>query len=136
MTKTQIWVAGFLVLFLILFGLQKLTQKDEAPMHPGMEMNAPPPAGEQNALSLINANGCTSCHGQDLKGSNLGPGLTGLKENWSSRESLINYLRNPNSFMDEDRFKDYKQRYNTIMPPFNNLDVKDLGKIADYLLTL
>jgi len=135
MTKTQIWVAGFLVLFLILFGLQKLTQKDEEPVHPGTEMSGAKPTGDQTALSLINANGCTSCHGQELKGSNLGPSLAGLKEFWSSRESLINYLRNPNSFMDKDRFKDYRQKYNSVMPPFNNLDVKDLGKIADYLLT-
>jgi len=136
MTKTQIWVAGFLVLFLILFGLQKLTQKDEEPVHPGTEMSGAKPTGDQTALSLINANGCTSCHGQELNGSNLGPSLTGLKEFWTSRESLINYLRNPNSFMDKDRFKDYRQKFNSVMPSFNNLDVKDLGKIADYLLTL
>lgn len=136
MTKTQIWVAGFLVLFLILFGLQKLTQKEEENSHPGNAVGGTSTGGEQTALSIINANGCTSCHGSDLSGSNLGPSLIGIKGYWSSRDNLINYLRNPNSFMDKDRFRDYKEKFNTVMPPFNNLDVKDLGKIADYLLSI
>ena len=86
---------------------------------------------------LIQSFGCTNCHGADLAGTNMGPSLKGLKEFWSSRDNLINYLRNPNSFMDSDRFKEYKAKYpNGIMPSYGNKDVKDLGKIADYLLTL
>jgi hypothetical protein len=39
--------------------------------------------------------------------------------------------------MSKDRFKDYKAKYpNVIMPSYNNVDVKDLGKIAEYLLQL
>jgi len=65
----------------------------------------------------------------------MAPSLKGLKEYWSSRDDLINYLRNPNSFMDSDRFKAYEAKYpNGIMPSYDNKDVKDLGKIADYLL--
>jgi hypothetical protein len=67
----------------------------------------------------------------------MGPSVKGLKEFWSNRDNLINYLRNPNSFMDADRFKEYKVKYpNGIMPSYGNKDVKDLGKIADYLLGL
>jgi len=84
---------------------------------------------------LIQSFGCINCHGADLAGTNMAPSLKGLKELWSSRDNLINYLRNPNSFMDSDRFKAYRAKYpNGIMPSYGNKDVKDLGKIADYLL--
>ena len=59
-----------------------------------------------------------------------------IKKYWS-RDQLINYLRNPNSFMSSERFQDYKAKYsNVIMPSYTNIDVKDLGKIAEYLLEL
>jgi len=52
------------------------------------------------------------------------------------KESLLNYLRNPNDFMDDARFQEYRQKYpNQIMPPYGNKNIKDLGKIVDYLLT-
>lgn len=139
MTKPQIWVAVFLLLFIVLFMIGRLTKEEEV-IKDFSEMNEPT-MGEQTASELtgdklIQTFGCINCHGSNLQGSNMGPSLIGLKEFWSSREDLINYLRNPNSFMDKDRFKEYKVKYpNGIMPSYNNKDVKDLGKIADYLLT-
>jgi hypothetical protein len=45
-------------------------------------------------------------------------------------------MRNPESFMDGDRFKAYKAKYpGTIMPSFNNISVQELGKIAEFLLS-
>ncbi|MBE0552020.1 MAG: cytochrome c [Ignavibacterium sp.] len=140
MTKPQIWVAAFLLLFIVLFMIGRLTKEEEV-MKDFSGMNNSP-MGEQttNELTgdkLIQSFGCNNCHGGDLAGTNMGPSLKGLKEFWSSRDNLINYLRNPNSYMDKDRFKEYKARYpNGIMPSYGNKDVKDLGKIADYLLTL
>jgi len=139
MTKPQIWVAAFLLLFIVLFMIGRLTKEEEV-IKDFSEMNEPT-MGEQTTSELtgdklIQTFGCANCHGVNLEGSNIGPSLIGLKEFWSSREDLINYLRNPNSFMDKDRFKEYKVKYpNGIMPSYNNKDVKDLGKIADYLLT-
>ena len=138
MTKPQIWVAAFLLLFIVLFMLGRLTKKEE-PMKNFSGMGSQ--MGEQTTTELtgdklIQSFGCINCHGADLAGSNLAPSLKGLKQYWSSRDALINYLRNPNSFMDSDRFKVYRAKYpNEIMPSFGNKNVKDLGKIADYLLT-
>lgn len=132
MSKSQMWVAGFLLVFLILFGLSQITKDDDIIME-NENMSSGEP-NETNAFTLIRNNGCVSCHGSDLMGSNLGPSLMNIKENWSSREELISYLRNPSSFMDKDRFRAYKEKYpSVVMPPFNYLDIKDLGKIADYL---
>jgi cytochrome c2 len=82
---------------------------------------------------LVASLGCTGCHGSDLAGTNMAPGLHNLKQNWS-RDELINYLRNPSSYIKSESFKNFRAMYpNTIMPSFSNIDVKELGKIADYL---
>lgn len=138
MTKPQIWVAVFLLLFIVLFLLGRITQKEE-PIKDFSGMNNQS-MGEQNTtelsgVKLVQSFGCINCHGADLAGTNMGPSLKGIKQYWSSRDNLINYLRNPNSFMDKDRFREYKLKFpNGIMPSYGNKDVKDLGKIADYLL--
>lgn len=139
MTKPQIWVAAFLLLFIVLFTIGRLTREEE-PMRDLSGMDNSPMGGQTNAEltgdKLTQSFGCVNCHGADLAGSNLAPSLKGLKQYWSSRDGLINYLRNPNSFMDSDRFKVYRAKYpNGIMPSFGNKNVKDLGKIADYLLS-
>ena len=138
MTKPQVWVAAFVVLFIILFFLGRLTKKEE-PMKDfsgmGSQMSEQSTA-ELTGEKLVESFGCVNCHGVDLAGTNMAPSLKGLKQFWTSRDNLINYLRNPNSFMDSDRFKAYRAKYpNGIMPSYGNKDVKDLGKIADYLLT-
>jgi cytochrome c2 len=139
MTKPQIWVAAFLLLFIVLFMIGRLTKEEET-MKDFSGMNDSP-MGQQSSEELtgdrlIESFGCINCHGSNLAGTNMGPSLKGLKEFWSSRDNLINYLRNPNSFMDKDRFREYKVKYpNGIMPSYGNKDVKDLGKIVDYLLT-
>jgi len=139
MTKPQIWVAVFLLLFIVLFMIGRLTKEEEVMKDLSGTNNSS--MGEQTTSELtgdklIQTFGCINCHGADLAGTNMGPSLKGIKEFWSSRDNLINYLRNPNSFMDKDRFKEYKVKYpNAIMPSYGNKDVKDLGKIADYLLT-
>lgn len=139
MTKPQIWVAVFLLLFIVLFMIGRLTKEEET-MKDFSGMNDSP-MGQQSSSELtgdklIESFGCINCHGSNLAGTNMGPSLKGLKQFWSNRDNLINYLRNPNSFMDKDRFKEYKIKYpNGIMPSYGNKDVKDLGKIVDYLLT-
>lgn len=138
MTKPQIWVAAFLAAFILLFILQKATKKEEAPQrdlssqmnNQMMEENTT----ELTATQLVSNFGCTNCHGNDLAGTNLAPALNNLTQYWG-KESLLNYLRNPNDFMNDARFQEYKQKYpNQIMPSYGNKDIKDLGKIVDYLL--
>jgi len=137
MTKPQIWVAAFLAAFILLFILQKATKKEEAPRDLSSQMNNPMSEENVTELSgqqLINNFGCTNCHGNDLAGTNIAPALTNLTQFWG-KESLLNYLRNPNDFMNQKRFQEYKEKYSgQIMPSYGNKDIKDLGKIVDYLL--
>lgn len=138
MTKPQIWIASFVFLFLILFIINQVTKKEEEAKNPvenpvpQTDMNSEENTGEQ----LVRRLGCISCHGTDLKGSRMGPDLSSIKDFWS-RDQLINYFRNPNSYMDSERMKKYKKDFpGVIMPPFNHVDVKELGKIAEYLLEI
>lgn len=139
MTKPQIWVAAFLVVFILLFMLQKLTQEEEKPRDFSGQMNNQmmeenTTGSDLTAEQLISNFGCTNCHGGDLQGTSMAPALTNLPQYWG-KESLLNYLRNPNDFMNEKRFIEYKEKYpNQIMPPYGNKDIKDLGKIVDFLL--
>ena len=139
MTKPQIWVAAFLALFILLFLLQRATKQEET-NNPNLSTNTVPQSNINSenisGKDLIGRIGCYNCHGNDLAGTAKGPSLIGIKEYWS-RDQLINYLRNPNSFMSSERFKNYKEKFpNVMMPSYNNIDVKDLGKIAEYLLQL
>jgi cytochrome c553 len=139
MTKPQIWISAFLLLFIVLFMIGRLTKEEET-MKDLSSMNSSPMGQQSNdeltGEKLVMSFGCLNCHGGNLAGSNMAPSLKGLKQFWSSRDDLINYLRNPNSFMDSERFLGYKAKYpDKLMPAYSNKDVKDLGKIADYLLT-
>ena len=139
MTKSQIWVASFLVLFLILFFLGRVsknvdTENKQSTTSPMPQSNMT--SEDLNGQELTAKLGCVNCHGSDLNGTKMGPSLHDVKDNWT-RDKLINYLRNPSSYMDSDRFKEFQQQYPGInMPSFNNIQVKDLGKVAEYLLGL
>ncbi len=139
MTNAQKWVAAFLIVFIALFLLSKVTEKEEdfteeLDFYSGQQ-NENVAATSTDGLSLMNKIGCTNCHGVDLKGTKLAPTLYSAKDYWK-RDNLINYLRNPSSYSGDDRFEAYKKEYGTVMPAYGNIDVKDLGKIADYLLGL
>jgi len=137
MTNAQKWVAGFLALFLIIFILGRITMKDEhiPTMHENYESGNSEQAGEIDGLTLIQQNGCTACHGGDLNGTQMAPALVNIKQHWT-RDGLINYLRNPSAYSGDARFDEYRAKYkNIMMPSYGNLDVKDLGKMAEYLLT-
>lgn len=137
MTNAQKWVAAFLALFLVLLIIGKLTKKEDSEDSVMQQMMQKTEQTQQEAdgLTLIQQNRCLNCHGENLQGTQMAPALSNLKEFWD-RDKLINYLRNPSSFGTDKRFVDYKEKYqNIIMPSYNNIDVKNLGKIADYLLT-
>ncbi len=129
MTNAQKWVALFLVVFIFLFVLSKITRKEEV----GTNINYE--SYEEDAVSIMQSQKCFQCHGSNLNGSEKGPSLFGIQKYWS-RDALINYLRNPSSYASDKRFEEYKKHYKEFMPSFEEVDTKKLGKIADYILNL
>lgn len=136
MTKTQIWLSGFVLLFAALFFLGRITKNEEPEGKMQKAQMAQQSNNEIAAEQLVTRLNCTNCHGGDLAGSAMAPSLHGLKNSWN-RDNLINYLRNPSAYMSSEKFKEYKDKYkNVVMPSYNNIEVKELGKIADYLLSI
>lgn len=139
MTNAQKWVAAFLILFVALLLLGKVTSDDGiSPEDYGYDKGSGEGivASSNDPASLLSRNKCTSCHGAELQGTQMAPGLANLSQNWD-RDGLINYLRNPSSYSGDQRFVEYKKEFpNIVMPSYSNVDVKDLGRIADYLLKL
>lgn len=139
MTKPQIWVAAALILFFALYFLEMSTNRsdEQKKSTPGpVQQQTTEASANQTPEQLTASLGCTGCHGGDLSGTAMAPSLHSVKDNWS-RDGLINYLRNPSSYMSSSRFKELRSKYpNTMMPSFSNIDVKVLGKVADYLLSL
>jgi len=113
MTKPQIWVAAFLALFILLFLLGRLTKEEDSENSIANTNTVPQSnmsSGDISGADLIARIGCINCHGNELAGTEKGPSLVDIKKYWS-RDQLINYLRNPNSFMSSERFQDYKAKY-------------------------
>jgi mono/diheme cytochrome c family protein len=135
MTKPQIWVASFLVLFIILFIIGRLTKEKEPVKNiPQGEVTNETSPENLTAKEMIVNFGCVNCHGQELQGTIQGPALKNLSQ-YYSRKDLISYLRNPQSFMSSARLREYREQFpNVMMPNFSNKNIKDLGKLADYLL--
>jgi len=136
MTNAQKWILIILAVFAVLSVITWVTYDEEPPMQTNnMQVTSEDKPALDDALVLANRIGCTKCHGIDLKGTLTAPTLVEAKNYWN-RTSLINYLRNPSSFGNEQRIMDYKRAYSSFMPGYDNVDVKDLGKIADYILKL
>ena len=144
MSKSLLWVGATFLLFTILLLLGRLTKEHyEMKNAPNAMMQTEAKASTDNTSNkdltgqqLVAKLGCTNCHGSDLSGTKMAPNIHKVKQYWS-RQSLINYLRNPSSYMSTSRFEAYRAKYpNTVMPAFNNINVKDLGKVADYVLSL
>lgn len=142
MTNVQKWIFAVLVLFIALFVLAKLTENDESGFVEENEYYEESAQQEDQSgdvseiQNLLTVNSCYNCHGTDLKGTTLGPSLYTASEYWN-RSGLINYLRNPSSYSGNERFESYKEEYNHIvMPSYENVNVKDLGRMADYILSL
>ena len=138
MTNAQKWVTVFLILFVLLLALSKLTNKDEKSSSEAnySEENVNPNETVQiNAEKLISQNRCLTCHGRDLGGSGMGPSLTNLSDNWE-KDALINYLKDPSSFLNIARMAVLREKYGSDMPAVKNLSNDEISAIAEFLLKL
>jgi mono/diheme cytochrome c family protein len=136
MTNAQKWVAGFLVLFVLLLALSKLTDREpsKADYYESEEVTTTENVSTEIDVEKIIANNkCYVCHGRDLAGSGMGPSLAEVGKNWE-KEGLANYLKNPNVFVSNARLEALKDKYNREMPALESLSQAELNALADYLM--
>lgn len=140
MTNAQKWVSAFLVLFILLLVLSKITNRQESETYEAEKMvteNVESPANESSEISvedLLANNRCYTCHGNDLNGTGMGPSLAKISENWE-KISLVSYFKNPKAFLSNPRMAVIKENYNRDMPAQETMTQEELETLADYLLT-
>lgn len=135
MTNAQKWVAAFLVLFIMLFGLSRLFKSEDTDLENVDTYFDDEEYATKEVSQIMDDLSCYDCHGDKLEGTDLGPSLIGVGKYWN-RSELINYFRNPSSYRGDDRFDEYRKKYQMDMTSFNEIDVKILGRIADRVLEL
>jgi mono/diheme cytochrome c family protein len=93
-------------------------------------------SGAGNGADLFASQGCTTCHGQDGAGTELGPTLQGKKSFWT-REKISEYLRNPVAYAEKDaRLSEQARRYTFPMQPFDKLTTDEMSALAEHVLAL
>lgn len=135
MTNAQKWVAGFLLLFVLLLALSKMTERGESKKdsYSSMEAESNQTTTAISVENILANNRCYICHGRDLQGSGMGPSLAKVGENWK-KPSLVSYFQNPTAFLNNQRMVALKDQYNRDMPAFENLTQEELNALADYLI--
>ncbi len=94
------------------------------------------PAAPRSAAKLWSDEGCALCHGKQAEGTKLAPTLQGKATHWS-RESLLQYLRDPVGYAAQDpRLKEQMKSYSQAMPTYKMLAPVELETLADYVLGL
>lgn len=92
-------------------------------------------AGGRGA-ALFQSQACVTCHGADGAGTAFGPTLQGKKAFWT-RETLVEYLRNPQAYTEKDaRLSAQARKYTLPMTRFDKLTQPELEAVADHVLAL
>ena len=142
MTNAQKWVTAFLVLFILLLVLSKMTNRQESETDlPASDMvtteNIESGAEQSSDIyvgDLLANNRCFTCHGKDLNGTGMGPSLANVSDNWK-KVNLISYFQNPKAFLSNPRMAILKEKYNRDMPAQERMSLEELDALAEYLLT-
>ncbi len=81
--------------------------------------------------------GCPRCHGFHQDGNRYGPTLKGLSEHWDSTQTVVTYLRDPKSVVENNaRLKTQDAEYDLKMQPVKDSSDEDLAVLAAWLLSV
>jgi cytochrome c551/c552 len=136
MTNAQKWVSIFLVMFILLLVLSKMTdrQKDENVVSVSENFGSVETESVEIDIDyLLGSNRCFTCHGKDLNGTGMGPSLAKVGDNWK-KVSLVSYFQNPKAFLNNTRMAVLKEQYNRDMPAQEQMTMEELEAVAEYLL--
>ena len=78
--------------------------------------------------------GCAKCHGDDRQGQRSGPPLVKIEDHWDEK-SLLEYLKNPKTFVESNpRLSYLDEQYPIAMPGSATTSEEDLQKLAQLIL--
>lgn len=136
MTNAQKWVSVFLVFFILLLVLSKMTDREEGETETYATENIESAEGQAATIDvehLLGSSSCFICHGKDLNGTGMGPTLANLSDNWK-KPNLVSYFQNPKAFLSNPRMVVLKEKYNRDMPAQESMTIEELEAVAEYLL--
>jgi len=136
MTNAQKWVSAFLVLFILLLVLSKMTDRQENETETYATENVEATQNQPAEIDidyLLGSNRCYTCHGKDLNGTGMGPSLAKISESWK-KQSLVSYFQNPKAFLSNPRMAVLKEKYNREMPAQEKMSMEELEAVAEFLL--
>jgi len=92
-----------------------------------------PPEGA-SAQEIVEVSRCTSCHGENLEGSEKAPSLANLQANWD-RSSLAAFLADPEAARAKNpRLQIFDTMYGSPMPSYDHLTLAHRTTLAAWLL--
>ena len=136
MTNAQKWVSAFLVMFILLLVLSKMTDREEAEAETYETESAQSVDSQPKEINidyLLGSNRCYNCHGKDLNGTGMGPSLANVSDNWK-KSNLVSYFQNPAAFLSNPRMAVLKDKYSGDMPAQKRMTIEELEAVAEYLL--
>jgi cytochrome c2 len=78
--------------------------------------------------------GCAKCHGPAREGRRSGPPLVKIEDHWDE-EGLMQYLRDPKTFVEANPRLSYMgEKYPIMMPAFAHTDEEQLRQLAVFIL--
>lgn len=90
----------------------------------------------KQGAELFASNSCNLCHGDDARGSDGGPSLSGLAEHYTV-EDLMEYLKDPDAVLENSaRLSKRAEEFDALMPSYEHLDDADRRKLATFVLSL
>lgn len=93
----------------------------------------PPPPGASGDV-IYQLQNCANCHGEDRRGTRLGPSLVPLASSWT-RESLASYLADPRAMVAADeRLAALDREFSADMGRYDNLSQDERLVLAGWLL--
>ncbi len=134
MTNAQKWVSVFLILFILLLVLSKVTARQGSEVEEIENIaEVKPQSTGIDVKSLLANNRCYTCHGGDLNGTGMAPSLAKVGDNWKVG-NLVSYLQNPKAFLNNTRMAVLKQKYGREMPAQDKMTNDELKALAEYLI--
>ncbi len=136
MTNAQKWVSVFLVLFILLLVLSKITNRQTNKNEPIISENSEPVEILDNKTivhNLMKNNRCYTCHGKDLNGTGMGPSLANIGNNWN-KINLVSYFQNPKAFLSNSRMAVLAEKYKNEMPAQKKMTLEELELVAEFLI--
>ena len=92
------------------------------------------PVAGASGEEIYRVSACSTCHGDALEGTSIGPPLGGLSTVWK-RTDLVEFLGEPELFLGQvERLIQLDSSFSATMPEYSNLSIEERDRLVGFLL--